>query len=345
LTVTNSVVIGNECGHGGGGNAGYGAFGGDGGGIYANGAVVVTNTVVANNTAGQGGGGDYGSGGGDGGGIYNGGSLQISNSTIRDNAAGDGGFSGRGPYSNRGGSGGGIYNKGTLKVTKSTISGNRTGTGGEDLDGEGNCGGSGGGICNIGALTVTDCTVSSNSTGDGSGEHGNSGSGGGIYSYSQTLELCNSTIFGNTAGTIEVDGIGGGVYTNGMLLVGNTILAGNVDISGPNDCYQGGGTLQSAGHNLTEAVGACVLDAVGDITGINPLLGPLGNSGGPTFTHALLPGSPAIDKGSCEGSLADQRGFPRPVDLPGIANADDGCDIGAFEYQGGFAVYLPLIMH
>lgn len=344
LTISNSIVISNTCGSGGGGNAGYAAFGGHGGGIYSDGTAMVTNTVVLNNITGQGGGGDYASGGGRGGGIYNSNTLKISNSSIRDNATGDGGYGGWGSYSNFGGSGGGIYNKGFLELSKSTIRGNTTGNGGTDRYVEGSDGGAGGGICNGGVLTITNCTISSNTTGDGSeGERGNSGYGGGIYSY-QTLELRNTTIYGNTAGSIEIDGIGGGIYTSGILEVGNTILAGNVDVSGPSDCTQGGGTFQSMGHNLVEVVGSCALTAVGDLTGIHPLLGPLGDFGGPTFTHPLLVGSPAIDQGSCEGSLTDQRGFPRPMDLSGIANADDGCDIGAFEYQRSFAVYLPMTM-
>ena len=35
-----------------------------------------------------------------------------------------------------------------------------------------------------------------------------------------------------------------------------------------------------------------------NITGVAPLLGPLANNGGPTLTHALLPGSPAINRGN-----------------------------------------------
>jgi hypothetical protein len=67
----------------------------------------------------------------------------------------------------------------------------------------------------------------------------------------------------------------------------------------------------------------------------DPLLGPLANNGGPTFTHALLPGSPVIDKGKSFGLAIDQRGFPRPVDDPCVANASggDGSDVGTFEMQ------------
>ncbi len=343
LTVSNSTIMGNVCGRGGGAPAGYGVFGGDGGGIYSDGVAVVTNTVVLNNLAGLGGGGDYGSGGGKGGGIYNGDTLTLSNSSIAGNATGDGAYSHFGPYFNYGGAGGGIYNAGTLEVSSSTISGNTTGDGGEDPYDEGSDGGHGGGIYNAGTLGLSSSTVSGNTTGDGSeGDRGNSGYGGGVCNRA-TLELANSTIYGNATGRIEIDGIGGGIYTDGTLLLGNTILAENIDISGPSDCYLGGGSFQSLGYNLEGAAGSCPLTVVGDVTGTDPLLGSLGDHGGATFTHPLLPNSPAIDRGSCEGSPSDQRGMLRPVDLAGIANADDGCDIGAFEVQQLLAIYLPLI--
>ena len=65
------------------------------------------------------------------------------------------------------------------------------------------------------------------------------------------------------------------------------------------------------------------------------MLGPLQNNGGPTFTHALLSGSPAIEGGNSSGSNTDQRGLARPVDSPAIDNATggDGSDIGAYEVQ------------
>jgi hypothetical protein len=63
---------------------------------------------------------------------------------------------------------------------------------------------------------------------------------------------------------------------------------------------------------------------------LDPRLGPLANNGGPTRTHALLAGSPAIDRGSNTGAPADdQRGFRRIKDGNGDARAV--ADIGAFE--------------
>ncbi len=59
------------------------------------------------------------------------------------------------------------------------------------------------------------------------------------------------------------------------------------------------------------------------------------DNGGPTFTHALLSGSPAIDKGNSSGFATDQRGFTRPSNFLSVTNAHggDGADIGAFEVQ------------
>src|SRR5690606_34155403 len=64
---------------------------------------------------------------------------------------------------------------------------------------------------------------------------------------------------------------------------------------------------------------------------LDPMIGPLQNNGGPTFTHALLIGSPAQDKGNSPGVITDQRGYGRPHDNASISNAADGSDIGAFE--------------
>ena len=86
--------------------------------------------------------------------------------------------------------------------------------------------------------------------------------------------------------------------------------------------------------------GTCIFtgDTTGHITNVDPLLGPLANNGGPTSTHALLGGSPAIDAGNPSdvgGAFScfpfDQRGMPRPAD--GDGNEVPICDMGAFELQ------------
>jgi hypothetical protein len=96
------------------------------------------------------------------------------------------------------------------------------------------------------------------------------------------------------------------------------------------------GAVTSNGHNLlgvtTEATG---FTGTGDQTGANPMLAALADNGGPTQTMKLLTGSPAIDAGVAAGATFDQRGMPRTVDDPGVANAatSDGTDIGAYEAE------------
>ncbi len=96
------------------------------------------------------------------------------------------------------------------------------------------------------------------------------------------------------------------------------------------------GAVASNGHNLLgNAAEATGFTGTGDQTGVNPLLMPLADNGGPTQTMALSPGSPAIDAGVAAGATFDQRGLSRTVDDPGVANAptSDGTDIGAFERE------------
>jgi hypothetical protein len=97
------------------------------------------------------------------------------------------------------------------------------------------------------------------------------------------------------------------------------------------------GTVTSNGYNLSSDDGGGFLTATGDQINTDPKLGPLQDNGGPTFTHAVLTGSPAIDQGyNFSGSTTDQRGtgFARTVDL-GFPKpmGGDGTDIGAFEVQ------------
>lgn len=76
-----------------------------------------------------------------------------------------------------------------------------------------------------------------------------------------------------------------------------------------------------------------------NIYGQDPKLGPLADNGGPTWAHALLPCSPAIDQGNSDSLTTDQRGLPRPYDAPLTANAGDGSDIGAYEWTPALAVH------
>jgi hypothetical protein len=118
----------------------------------------------------------------------------------------------------------------------------------------------------------------------------------------------------------------------------NTLLAGN----SLGDCS---GTLTSQDYNLIQVTTGCALTGTiaHVITGTAPLLGPLQDNGGPTWTHALLLGSPAIDAGNpaLPGSggnacaVTDQRGVARPVGAT--------CDIGAYEGVARF-LFLPVIL-
>ena len=240
-----------------------------------------------------------------GGGVSNSGALTITNSTISGNAAAAGG--------GVAGGGGGIYNTGALSVTKSTISGNTTSSG--------NGGGNGGGIYNTGTLNLTNSTISGNSAGGGIFY------GGGIFNDNDiggTVTITNGTISGNTA---QYRG-GGIAYT---VTARNTIIAQNSAGGGVGPDVNGALTSQgfnfignSSGATITPAQSS---DQIGTPSSpIDPLLGPLQDNGGPTFTRALLSGSPAINAGDdAFAPKLDQRGYLRL----GIS------DIGAFEFGGG----------
>jgi uncharacterized repeat protein (TIGR01451 family) len=220
-------------------------------------------------------------------GIRNQGTLTLNNSTVSDHTGEEL------PY--------GIENVGTAILNNSTVSGN------------GNSAEEGCGIYNSGIMTLTNSTVSGNTT---------SMMGGGIFNGglgSRTVTLSNSTVSGNTANT------GGGIYSSGgTVTLQNTILAGNVTSGTGPDCY---GTIGTSGYNLIGDTSGCTFSpGTGDLTNIDAKLGPLQDNGGPTETHALLPGSPAIDHippGTCPAT--DQRGVPRPQ--------GGQCDIGAVEMQ------------
>jgi hypothetical protein len=142
--------------------------------------------------------------------------------------------------------------------------------------------------------------------------------GGGI-SNNSFMTITNSTIFSNTLH-----------LQSGTAALKNSI----VSTLGSNSCVGGGGALTSLNNNLSSDV-SCGLSMGSDITNANPLLGPLQNNGGATWTHRLLAGSPAINAGDNNGCPpADQRGIPRPQDAR--------CDIGAHE---SIQLYLPVIMH
>jgi uncharacterized repeat protein (TIGR01451 family) len=220
--------------------------------------------------------------------------------------------------------GGGIFNNaGTVLLTQVTISANVASDGSTQTTVRSN----GGGIYNAtgGTLTVTNSTISGNSADEDGGGIANNG----------TTTLLNSTLSANISDKDDDDrGEGGGVQNTGAASVSlkNTLIAGNIDRGeqAP-DCA---GNLTSQGHNLLGNSTGCTFSASsGDQLdpGSHPILGSLADNDGPTQTHALLFGSPAIDAGTNIGCPStDQRGASRPIDGNGDSSAV--CDIGAFEF-------------
>ena len=189
---------------------------------------------------------------------------------------------------------GGIYNNRSLTLNNCTVTGNSAAT-------------VGGGIRSIGTLTLNNSTVSGNTA----------GTGGGISVEGGSASLDSLTVADNSATT------GGGIaQVGGTVTLVNTIVGNNsASGSGPDLA----GIITSANHNLVENTSGATFTPQGsDITGQDPQLGALANNGGPTQTHALLPGSPAINAGDTT-LTTDQRGVARPQ---GAAD-----DIGAVEVQ------------
>ena len=352
LTVVDSVFNNNFS------TAAAGGFSG-GGAIWVSGAINVTNSTFTDNVANAmggainnqtpGGTGDSsiadssftGNGADAGGGVAVGtvtgafpSAMRITNSTFRRNTAT--------LINSRGGA---IYHaSGTLSVIGSTLS-----------DSE-----SFGIAINVGSGATTtniiDSTISGNTFGGIETEAsnattsklnitnstiaGNKG-GAGISLTRLTLNVSNSTISNNEVAGIRNMITGG----NGVWTVKSSIIAANA--GGFGDVA---GAFTSGGFNLIGNPGTSTgfsnganNDQVGASgSPLDPKLDPLGlkDNGGPTFTIALQPDSPAIDKGTSaalSGNLdKDQRQvFARTFDDAAVANSGDGTDVGAFELQPG----------
>lgn len=228
------------------------------------------------------------------------------------------------------GDGGAIYNNSefssgstlSLTIDDSTFNDNSADRGGAIFNTE------------FGGLTLTNSTLSANLA---------TSSGGGLANFG-TADLLNDTLYLND---VSAGGSGAGIANNaggtppfGLMTLRNTIVAGGTNAADVEDgaIPFGGVSFIDGGHNLIEDVGT--VTAFNDpfnanILGQNPQLDTLRDNGGPTFTHALLFGSPARDAGdNFNTTTGDQRGFNRIFD--GDGNGVSTIDIGSFE--SGFVV-------
>ena len=300
-----------------------------GAGIFNQGTLTLNGVVLSNHRSFETGGAIYNTTLGSGSA-----SLTIVNSTIRDSQA----TNGSGGIQNDASTGG----TATVLIQNSTISGNIGGNGGAVY----NDGGTG-----QATVTIVNSTVSGNQADNDGGGLYNNGDG------NDAVTLVNATITNNQSNRagLGTDLAGGIRTTGGTVTLRNTIVALNTQhsTSGPDTADDIRGDLDPAsasnligdGSNMTGVSDETNGNQVGTSgSPIDPKLGPLANNGGPTLTHALLRGSPAIDTGDnsfvvappfvSASPITDQRG-PGTVR---IADSDDlnataTVDIGALEAQ------------
>lgn len=202
--------------------------------------------------------------------------------------------------------GGIVLGGGSLRLENSTVSGNGTTQFG------------GGGIYADGSVTLVNSTVSSNSS--------TAGGGGFSVRSNAIVTLINSTVAGNTSGTTSG---AAEILNTGRLVLRNSIVANNTATTGSN-CDEPSKVILE-GRNISND-NSC---GTGDgMLVADPLLGSLANNGGPTRTHALLAGSPAVDAALSCIVNQDQRYVTRPKGA--------GCDIGAFEFDDYITVALTV---
>jgi hypothetical protein len=349
VTINSSLIADNQAGLG------------SGGGLYLLGPATITDSTISGNTA------PGNTPGASGGGVFVNGPLQVlftvavSRSVIVGNIARNGG---------------GLYNSDEIvTITDTTVSGNATSSsfaGGLEnglsvalmsITDSVISDNTGIGVESSGHLTVSGSTISGNSSQSQGGGltvsygeatvvnstiSGNTSAmdGGGVWAGGiANVELTSVTITGNTAnGGGQTNHGGGGLAsrpTDGRVLLRNTLIAGNFTASLGPDVI---GRVTSLGFNLIgqndDSLGWTATDVTGNFFApLDPLLGPLQDNGGPTPTHALLAGSPAIERGDPTlGGSVDQRGTVRFH-----LGANPPVDIGAFDaaVRNGFRLVAP----
>jgi hypothetical protein len=308
LTISGSFIIDNVAN-------GYLAT--MGGGILSTGNLTILNTQISGNVA-------VSSRFDAGGGVYSSGTLIIQDSTFQNNEA-------SGDY---GALGGGLAAKGSSSISGSTFVGNSVQASYCDYYDDPECEAKGGGIANDlgGVMTITNSTLSGNEA---------HRYGGGLVNYSD-VTIVNTTVTGNQGGGVQsndrlqsvvarlrrsiVSGNAGNevhLYTDAGY--NNTLIANKHNVFGRN------GNAGTIGFNP----GSTDIVPTGSLASI---LNSLGANGGPTWTHALPSGSPAIDRApntDCNAAPVngvDQRGQPRNRNGDGAPSSNE-CDIGAFEFQ------------
>jgi hypothetical protein len=306
--------------------------GGDGGGISSDGTLTVADCVLSGNSTAH-----------DGGGIANTHTLTVTDSVLTGNTAA--------------GNGAGISNTGTLTITGTRITNN---TSSNDA---------GGLLSRMGTARVTDTLIANNTAGTDGGGISNTGpsqlalsnttvagnsslNGGGIMNEG-SLKAVNDTIAFNKAGAggAGVPGNGGGLYNaGGSATLDNTIVALNLNVSNspatPDDVPLA--VSPASAFNLfgTGGSGGLTDGTNGNQVGVsNPGLSPLDDHGGASPTIALMPGSPAIDKGSNALAVDPTTGQALATDQrgAGFGRTHNGTvDIGA--YESGADVVLVRIV-
>lgn len=204
--------------------------------------------------------------------------------------------------------GGGIYGVGTWQLRRSTVADNTAVTNGAAVFALGS-----------GTASLEGSTISNNT----SVFTGSPPFQAAIYAFSP-LNIINSTVLNNAPnGITKANGVDVWNMTN-------TIIAGSAEA----DCVDAVTPMNQNGNNLI-ADGSCAAGAVDLIIG-PPMLGLLGDNGGPTQTHQPLSGSPVVDAGTnVDCPDPDQTGMPRPID--GNADGSVDCDIGSVEFVDVFA--------